>query len=151
LLGTCIPPGGILSGTGTAQWRIAMANILIRAYDNFLNAENARKELLGAGFAADHVRLIARDDEAGSVKGNFTVGNAPSMRDGISGVFPSSSSPNDSFDQTYARDYANAAQRGSYLLMVDAYDDHQQALASDIMQRFGAIDVDDRTSGRIGG
>ncbi len=129
-----------------------MANTLIRIYDSFLNAENARKELLDAGFTTDRVRLIARDDEAGPVQGNFTVGNIPSVRDGISGLFSSSSSsPNDSFDQTYARDFANAAQHGSYLLMVDTNDDHQQALAADIMQRFGAIDVDKRTSGRIGG
>ncbi|WP_292932154.1 hypothetical protein [Noviherbaspirillum sp.] len=126
-----------------------MANTLIRVFDSFSDAENARNQLLDAGFSADSVQLVSRDDEAGAMRGNFSVGNAPSTRGGISGLFSASSTtPNDSFDQTYARDYANPEKYSNYLLTVDATDDEQQARAADIMRRFGASEIQDRKPGR---
>lgn len=118
-----------------------MTNTIVRVFDRFSDAENARNELLGSGFSSSSVRLSSREDEAGPVEGNFTVGNKDTGTGGISGFFHSLMGNE---DQTYERSYANVAQRGSYVLTVDANDDDQLARAAGIMDRFGAIDVDKR-------
>jgi hypothetical protein len=126
---------------------MSMANTLVRVYDRFSDAENARNELLHAGFPASSVHLVSNEDEAGPVQGNFTVGNASASRNGNGGFFRSLLGGD---DHTYQRDYADVVQRGSYLLTVDADNDDQLVRASDITKRFGAVDVDERTSKRNG-
>lgn len=124
-----------------------MPHTLIRVFDTFSNAENARRQLLDAGFGEDEVHLVSQNDEGGAMQGNFSVGNVPSGREGSNDAFSASStSPNDTFDQTYSHDYANASKYGNITLTVDARDEDRQALASNIMQRFGAADVDDRAA-----
>ncbi|HJV83365.1 hypothetical protein [Noviherbaspirillum sp.] len=126
-----------------------MAHTLIRVFDSFSKAENARNQLLDAGFSADCVQLVSQDDEAGAMRSNFSVGNAPSTRGGISGLFSASpTAPNDSFDQTYARDYAKPEKYCNYLLTVEATDEEQQARAADIVRRLGASEIQDRRPGR---
>jgi hypothetical protein len=116
-------------------------------FDKFSDAENARIELLAFGLSSDKVRLDVREDEAGPVEGNFTVGNATAADD--------ASNPIKSLlagdDHTYEHDYAKVEQRGVYLLTVDASDDDQIILAYEITGRFGAIDVSERTSRRTFG
>lgn len=109
-----------------------MATTILRVYDNFSNAENARNALLSCGFSSSRVNLNVKEDEAGPVQGNFIVGNTPSFGDA---------------GRTYADDYAEVVQRGAYLLRVDADDDDQASLASRIMDRLGGIDINERTSG----
>jgi hypothetical protein len=123
---------------------MTMATTLVRVYDRFLDAESARNELLSCGFPSSSVHLNVSEDEAGPVEGNFTVGNASMPADGTSSSFRSG----DSTDHTYEHDYAKVVQRAGCLLTVDADDDEQRNRASDIMNRFGAIDIDQRTSRR---
>ena len=52
-----------------------MSHTLIKVYDDFSAAQNAREQLLASGFSSSSVHLSSRDDEAGPVEGNFTVGN----------------------------------------------------------------------------
>lgn len=124
-----------------------MANTLVRVYDRFSDAENARNQLLDAGFPASRVHLTSKEDEAGPVQGNFTVGDASTSLGGVRGAIDSLMGRD---DHTYQHDYANVVQCGSFLLTVDVEDDVQSARASDITQRFGGIDVDERTSERNG-
>jgi hypothetical protein len=116
-------------------------------FDKFSDADSARIELLGFGLSSDQVRLDVREDEAGPVEGNFTVGNAIAADDAgnpIKAVLGGD-------DHTYEHDYAKVEQRGIYLLTVDAHDDDQIILAYEITGRFGAIDVGERTSRRTFG
>jgi secreted protein with Ig-like and vWFA domain len=129
------------------QWRMAMANTLVRVFDRFSDAEAARNELLAAGFPASSVQLTPTEDEAGPVEGNFIIGNASTSRGGVRGVLSSLIGGD---PHTYEHDYAKVAQRGTYLLTVEADNDDQLALASDITKRFGGIDVDERASKRNG-
>lgn len=103
-----------------------MATTLVSVYDRLPAADRARSELLACGFAADHVHLVAKEDEAGAMKGNFSVGNID---------------PNKNND-TYARDYANPQQHAEILLTVDAEGEQQSQQALDILQRCGALRVD---------
>lgn len=127
-----------------------MANTVTRVYDNFAAAENALNALLHSGFSKDEVELTAREDESGGMQGNFVSGDGSTNRDrkhrgGVSDVFRSSSGNDDS---SYERDFApKQAQYGnSYVLTVDSGDDEQLHRASDIMDQFGAIDVDKLTA-----
>lgn len=125
-----------------------MADTLVRVYDKFSDAENARNALLASGFPPDSVHLAAKEDEAGPVEGNFILEYKDAEKGGDRSLF----------DSLFGRDDPNEGQgrsevawRGGYLLTVDAKDGDQLARASDITKRFGAIDVDDRGARHSGG
>lgn len=99
---------------------------VVRIFDVFDHAEQARQALLADGFDAGGVSLRVANDEAGPVQGNFTVGN----------------SPTESPDHTYDRNYANIGQVGQCILTVEAPDAAGAARADAILARFGARDAD---------
>jgi hypothetical protein len=123
-----------------------MADTLIRTYDNLDAAQHVRDALLASGFSADRVQLDAMQDEAGPVAGNFIPdkkddGTGPgSERGGILSSFVSTE------DRTEAYHTPNAQWRASCVLTVDAITEDERARAADIMDRFGAINVNARTS-----
>jgi hypothetical protein len=100
-----------------------MDDEIVGVFDVFESAEQARKALLAAGFGS--VQLTVMEDEAGPVKGNFTVGDYTGR--------PT--------DPVYERDFKKTAQRGSYVMTVAApY--VALARAAEIMVRYGAYDPD---------
>ena len=117
-----------------------MRNTVVRTYDNLASAESARSELLRHGFSADSVELRVGLDEAGPVEGNFVEDQKDMGTGPGSGVFSSE-------ERTDAYNNDNPVWRGGYLLAVDTEGSEQQASAADIMDRFGAIDVEARTRG----
>ncbi len=120
-----------------------MANTVIRVYDRLSRAQQAREMLLRSGFDEADVQLVSKEDEAGPVQGNFTVGNAiPQRRSGR--LVPNQ--PRDD-GHTYDSDYARPEQRATILLTVETADEDASARAAEIMARYGAIDVDARTQG----
>lgn len=127
-----------------------MANTVIRVYDDFDAAEQARDTLLQAGFTKEEVQLTSREDESGAVHGNFITGDGTTTRDRHDGGLFRVRSGND--DSNYGRDFAPAdPQRGAaYILTVDAADEGGARQASEIMDRFGAIDIDALTARRRG-
>jgi hypothetical protein len=56
-----------------------MHNPIVRTFIRLSNAQQARVDLLAAGFTEDEVDLQVRIDETSSVQGDFTVGDAPSV------------------------------------------------------------------------
>lgn len=116
---------------------------LIRVYDSFSNAQDARSRLLESGFSPANVQLTATEDEAGPVEGNGMVddkdtGHGPRGRGIISSLFGSE-------ERTDAYNNSEPLWRSCILLTVDTEDDEQCALAGEIMDSCGAIDVDGRT------
>ncbi len=103
-----------------------MPHAMIRVFDVYTQAEQARDALLAQGFRSEHVQLIVRDDEAGPVEGNFTVGNEPI----------------ESQHHTYDRNYAGATQRGHCMITIEESNPSLTALAEAILTRFGARDPD---------
>ena len=103
-----------------------MSHAMIRVFDVDTQAEQARDALLAEGFTSEHVQLIARDDEAGPVEGNFAVGNEPV----------------ESQHHTYDRNYAGATQRGHCMITVEESNPSLAALAEAILARYGARDPD---------
>ena len=120
-----------------------MSITLIRIYNDLSQAENARRELLDSGIESSHIELKSKEDEAGPVQGNFVAGNDESKEDAFLRRFGSATGAE---EQTYERDYRDAIQRGTILLAVQADNDEECELTSNIMERFGGIDIDARTS-----
>jgi hypothetical protein len=115
-----------------------MATTLIHSYDTLFDAESAQQQLLASGFSSENIHLTVREDEAGPVQGNFTVGNGTS--DYSARLDPTEPSGVNN-DETYERDFKDTMQRGTFLLTVDADDEAQRRRASEILQRYGGLDM----------
>jgi hypothetical protein len=113
-----------------------MANEIVKVFDRYEDAEQARSALLAAGFAPGQVRLQCNEDEAGPVEGNFLVGNG--RRPGRAGGVSSAA---DHRDLPYELNYDHPELRGLHLLLLDAPSDEQRARAEEILGGFGARDI----------
>lgn len=103
----------------------ASSHAVVRVFDVFEHAEQARQALLDAGFDAGAVRVDIASDEAGAVNGNFSVGNG--RQGGMRGA--------------YRRNY-EAHRLGQCVMLVAALDAAAAACAAAMMERFGARDID---------
>ncbi|MGV3743520.1 MAG: hypothetical protein ACO1NO_14545 [Burkholderiaceae bacterium] len=122
-----------------------MTDTLIRIYDELAQAENARDELLRAGFAPSRMHLSVRDDESGPVEGNFYVGdpvdpnrNEHSRHEGVSGFLKSLI---DSDKDDYNGTFRHTVQRATYMLTIQVSDAQESEAACAITARHGALPI----------
>lgn len=94
---------------------------IVRIFDNYDAAQQAREALLMAGFSDASVRLNTMIDEAGPGESNFTVGNDPDVVGG----------------QAYSRTFEPEQQQGLFLMRVAAADPGRAELAAQICMRYG--------------
>jgi len=113
-----------------------MANEIVKVFDRYEDAEQARSALLAAGFAPGQVRLQCNEDEAGPVEGNFLVGNG--RRPGRAGGVSSAA---DHGDLPYELNYDHPELRVLHLLLLDVPSDEQRARAEELLGGFGARDI----------
>lgn len=107
-----------------------MEGPLVLTYDRLDDAERARAALLADGVRASDVRIVSREDGAGPVEGNFTLGNGRAA--GASG-------------DRYDDNLADVANRGTVLMTVDVAGAQARERAIRIARPFGALDVQRRT------
>jgi hypothetical protein len=93
---------------------------LLYVFDDFDTAERIYEEFLSNGFDPAGVQLTVRDDEAGPVKGNFTVGDAVAEA-----------------DKEYGNAFAHPTDRGHVILTVTPIDPTQAQFAIALMARYG--------------
>jgi hypothetical protein len=117
------------------EWRLIMANTLVRVYDNFGAAQSARNALLRSGFPPSSVHLRSNVDEAGPVDGNFVL-DYENTEKGPLGDY--SDSLFDSEVNAGGGVKPDVMDRGNHVLTVDASDEEELARASDITGKFGA-------------
>jgi len=105
-----------------------MQNPIVRTFIRLSNAQQARADLLAAGFAEDNVDLQVRIDETSSVQGDFTVGDAPSVTG----------------KTAYSHTYAPVAQDDvrDCMITVNAADPAQAEQAEAILERHEGFDPD---------
>jgi hypothetical protein len=103
-----------------------MEKVIVGVFETCDSAEQAREALLVAGFERSRVQLSALEDEAGAVKGNFTVGDHTGEQD----------------DPVYERKFAHPRVRPDCMLTVTARDEADAVRATDILLLYGAIDPD---------
>lgn len=120
-----------------------MTSPLIRSFERFEDALQARDSLITGGMPAGAVQLRVIEDEAGPVEGNFVSGNGRTS-DGKTpamGVLAGGDIPYDS-------NFANTVSRGVHLLIVEAADDTQRQQAESVLSRYQSMDVAAAAEGR---
>ena len=112
-----------------------MAATLIKVFDYFSDADNARKALLASGFAPSCLHLRVGSDETGKPEGQFAV--ADTSNAAIEGVFSLLSGAKPTTDSGRHQ----SSPDGMYRLGVDIDGAQRSEQALVILQRFGAADA----------
>jgi hypothetical protein len=99
-----------------------MQQTLMRRFEHFEDAQRARERLIAGGLPEGDVELRSLADEAGTEKGNFTVGNGAPAR-----------GAHDAYELNFGR----AESAGENLLVVQTQDDQQRARIEVMLDRMG--------------
>jgi uncharacterized protein (TIGR02271 family) len=116
------------------------ARSVVGVYDEYADAQSAVQALVADGFQRTNIQLSNEADTAGT---STTTTSKKESGGGISGFFRSLFG---SDQNEYHDTYAESVRRGSYVLTVQARDDDEADRASDIMNRFDPVDIDERAS-----
>lgn len=111
-----------------------MIEPVTRAFAKLTDAERARDALLTAGFGNDEVELISTIDEAGAVKGNFTVGNGDERPGGLIGAIDHAGGGD---NHNYGSNYTGVNWGGALVLIVKTDDAQRRAQAEEVLERAG--------------
>ena len=124
--------------TNTNQSSNDANHTVVGVYENYNDAKNTVEALVGAGFSRSRVQLNPESDSAGP---SAATGHQEKSS-GVGGFFRSLFGANDQ-DQ-YGDVYDESVRRGHYVLTVHAHSDHDVGIVTDIMNRFNAVDIDER-------
>jgi uncharacterized protein (TIGR02271 family) len=117
-----------------------MTQVVVGVFDNAAKAAQARHELVSAGFSESEVTVKSQD--TGST-GTSTGTGHDREEGGIGGFFRSLFGMDR--DDEYTGAYSEAVRRNHSVVTVDAADAAGVDRAEDILDRCGAIDIDERT------
>lgn len=125
-----------------------MANTVIGVYDHYSQAKSALDALLENGFARNDIRL-SPDEDTPEMRQALLRDNEEADEQAEGGwsfsKFFSSLFGSDEKNE-HAHVYPEAVRRGSYLLTVDADSETQRDRATEILNRFDPVDIDERSS-----
>ncbi|UOR06475.1 YsnF/AvaK domain-containing protein [Hymenobacter aerilatus] len=123
-----------------------MTQTVIGMFDTAAQAQSAAQQLAAAGFSLDHVDVASRndDDNATANRGRYRNTNhtEESTSDSVSDFFSNLFGGDD--DDDTARRYAHAARESGSLVTVHAHSAENAHQAAEILDRCGAIDVNER-------
>jgi uncharacterized protein (TIGR02271 family) len=122
-----------------------MQHTLVAVFDNRSSAQSAMDELLSAGFSRTDVSVSSSDTTAGTTAGSTAAttqdeGVGSSVKHFFSNLF------GDDHDEHASR-YAGAVSQGHYVLTVTTQSDADVERASDAIERFNPLDIDERDAG----
>lgn len=121
-----------------------MQNTVIGVYDNFSEAQAAVNALTASGLSPANVHLSPEQD---SPTARTSVLSRSDEDEGWGiGKFFRSMFGSDEPESSHTDVYHEAVRRGSYLVTVDADSDEQRDKATDILNRFNPVDIDERSS-----
>lgn len=125
-----------------------MPQILIAAFDRYAEAEQVKSELLSQGVASDAIQISASSNpETVDSSRVAVIGEEPGEDATVAdklGSFFSKVFGDDS--SKHAGRYPEAARRGSTVVTVTLEDESQVSMVEQIMERNGAIDIDERSA-----
>jgi uncharacterized protein (TIGR02271 family) len=120
---------------------------IVGVFEDYATAQRVQDELIRSGFHASEVEIAAADSYArDAARGNTGLagGAADQSGGGISGFFRRLFGADD--DDTYSVRYSEAVQRGNAVLTVTTDDEYKQDQAAEILDRGGAVDIDERAA-----
>ena len=116
-----------------------MKNTVIGVYDSYAQAQNAMNELLAAGFSQSDVQLSQESESTGTSTRADTGSES-----GIGHFFRSLFGMED--EREHHDVYSEAVRRGSCVLTAHAETDEARDRASEIMNRYDPVDIDERAT-----
>ncbi|MDF3036099.1 MAG: hypothetical protein K0S28_1373 [Paucimonas sp.] len=124
-----------------------MANTIVGVYDDYQQAQQVVQELKQSGFEIENVRL-SPEEQSQDARYSALSDSSDQEKHGSSGVmgFFRSLFGSDEDEDRHADVYSEAVRRGSYLVTVHAQSDEQSELATEIMNRFDPINIDERST-----
>jgi len=125
-----------------------MTQILIAAFDRYAEAEQVKAELVGEGVSSDDIQISASfNTETVDSSRVEVVGEEPgedaTVADKIGSLFHKVFGDGSS---KHAGRYPEAARRGSTVVTVTLEDDSRVSTVERVMERNGAIDIDERSA-----
>ncbi len=122
-----------------------MNNTVVAVFDEYGQAQQAMNALFNEGFTQSDVKLSPAEDTSGAREQflrsrSEDTGSSWGIGDFFRSLFGSDQHGDD------AGVYSEAVRRGSYMLSVDASTEDEADRAADIMQRFNALDLDQRAT-----
>jgi uncharacterized protein (TIGR02271 family) len=118
-----------------------MENTVVGVYDSYAQAQNALNELMTAGFSRSDVQLSPDSETSTHVADTDTSSSGGS---GIGNFFRSLFGMEE--HREHGDIYSEAVRRGSCVLTVNAASDEQRDRATEIMNRYDPVDIDERSS-----
>lgn len=115
---------------------------IIGVYEELAPARSAKNDLIASGFSSRTVQLNP-DHEQATTRGP-SVQKSPTVSASIENFFRSLFSMDDK--STYSNLYAEAVRRGNYVLTVDVASEEARLQAEQIMNRYGPMDMDERSA-----
>ena len=112
-----------------------MGKTLVAVFDEQTDAKQALDALSKGGFPGSKARLTARED-AQERSTSSQPRRDESFGEKVAHFF--------GFGEQHDATYSEAVQRGGYVLAVDASDDAEAERASDILERYHPVDIDER-------
>ena len=127
-------------GTDTVYGDEGGARSVVGVYDEYADAQAAVQALAADGFPRSNI-LLSPESEAADT--TATASGEKKDSGGIGGFFRSLFGSDQS---EHHETYAESVRRGSYVLTVEARDDDEADRASEIMNRFNPVDIEERAS-----
>ena len=118
-----------------------MAHTVIGVYDNYNQAQQALNDLTSSGFSIEHVKL---SPELETTDARQAALRHDEQGGGIMGFFRSLFGTQE--QDRHADIYTEAVRRGSYLLTVHAATEEQADRATEILNRYNPVDINERAT-----
>jgi len=119
---------------------------VVAVYDNYQDAQKAVDALVAAGFSRETTSVNPESDRmADTGTATTTATDTHAGESGIGHFFRSLFGMDDEYKEHHDV-YAESVRRGSYVVTSHADSDEQADRATEIMNRFNPVDIDERTS-----
>lgn len=121
-----------------------MSKTVVGLFRNTIEAQNVKHELVGQGYSASDIRVVADDQQNGAPSGLVPSGTSSTgtgLGATISNFFRSFTGGSD--DEQH---YAEGVRKGAAILSVTV-PDGQENKTADLLEQYGAQDVNDQATG----
>jgi hypothetical protein len=119
-----------------------MQRTLIAVFDNRGDAQSAIEELVLSGFSRQQIRL-SEGDPTGAPTGAESITGAGSIVDSIRNFLGNLFGTDNS---EHVQKYSDAVTRGHHVLTLTAADEPEVERAADIVERYGPVDIDEKSA-----
>jgi len=128
----------------------SMDRTLVGVFETREQAQNVEQALLRLGVPREQLHLREDDEDASSLGAADTTAMRETDDDRKPGFFERLFGGLDS-DEDHASQYSDAVRHGHFVVVADRIPDERIEEATDVMARYGAVDVDERVIGWRGG